>query len=444
MQKNNSLPDVIKMIKNRCVNCHQCISVCPVKYCNDASNLEEGITINPNLCIGCGACIKVCTHKAREIIDDTIKFFDDLRHGERIIVLVAPAVDVNFPGQLKNLLGWFKHIKIQKNFDVSFGGEITSYEYAKAYKNNIDTPLIAQACPCVVNFIEIYKPSLVKYLAPIGSPVMNLANWVHSIYPSHKLAFISPCIAKKREFDDPNTKGLISYNVTIQGLKKYMNLNGINLNSYNEINFDGIAEAEKGILYSQPGGLYESIKKYKLPIKSYQVRQIEGTEIYQEFFDELENDILNSVCDIAIVDALNCTHGCNRGTGTNYNERTTNDVLHLQSERLEKHKNEYYKSESDYAKLLSRLENISCIDFSRKYSDKSDFYRSLENPTSETVEVINREMGKFSKYDIKDCGACGYNSCTNMVKAIVNGLYRPQQCHHFLESFYKRHSGDND
>ncbi|MBE3036878.1 MAG: 4Fe-4S binding protein, partial [Candidatus Atribacteria bacterium] len=57
-----TLPEVIRVDKEKCVNCHLCIGVCPVKYCNDASDISKGIQVNSNLCIGCGKCIKECTH----------------------------------------------------------------------------------------------------------------------------------------------------------------------------------------------------------------------------------------------------------------------------------------------------------------------------------------------------------------------------------------------
>ncbi|MEN8908303.1 MAG: [Fe-Fe] hydrogenase large subunit C-terminal domain-containing protein, partial [Clostridiales bacterium] len=171
--------DVIKVNKDKCINCHRCISVCPVKYCNNASDIEEGIKINPDLCIACGECIKACSHNAREIMDDTEKFFKDLSSGVKITTLIAPAVDTNFPSELGNLLSWFKHMGVKRNLDVSIGAEITTYKYIELLKNKVKRPVISQSCPCVVNFIEIYKPDLIKYLAPINSPAINTAKWVH-------------------------------------------------------------------------------------------------------------------------------------------------------------------------------------------------------------------------------------------------------------------------
>jgi len=443
MEETHMLSELIRIDSEKCVNCHLCIGACPVKYCNKALDYSKGIQINPDLCIGCGACIKACTHNARIPIDDTDRFFDDLRKGIKIATLVAPAVDVNFPKQLHKLLAWLKSKNVELNFDVSFGAEITTYQYFLAANNGAKKPIIAQPCPSVVNYIEIYKPNLIPHLAPTGSPTMDMATWVHQKHPGYKLAFISPCLAKKREFEDPNTHGKVSYNVTIQGIKDYLESNGVDLESFPEIDFDGPIEAEKGLLFSQPGGLFETFKKYNMPLKMNQVRITEGKEIYLEFFDELESEIKKGDCDVIIVDVLNCQHGCNRGTGTRYNERTTNEVLKLQVERMEKHNSEYFSSEEYRAKLDNILHNMSDIDFSRNYSDKSGLFSKLTEPTDEIIEIVNLQMGKYEPKDIKNCGACGYFDCKSMIKACINDLYLPEQCHHYLESFYVNHQLNN-
>src|SRR5512136_1795306 len=125
MTANNpiGLSPVIEVDKDKCTHCHLCIGVCQVKYCNDASDITSGITVNSDLCIGCGACIRACTHEARLVVDDTERFLNDLAKGEKILTLMAPAVDVNFPGQINHLMGWLKSIGVSGNFDVSFGAE---------------------------------------------------------------------------------------------------------------------------------------------------------------------------------------------------------------------------------------------------------------------------------------------------------------------------------
>jgi hypothetical protein len=164
--------------------------------------------------------------------------------------------------------------------------------------------------------------------------------------------------------------------------------------------------------------------------------------IYHEFFEELAKDLKRGKNDVVLVDILNCLHGCNRGTGTVYEERSTDEILKLQEERLAKHKSKHFKTEEDLAKLQKTLESMEAIDFSRTYSNKTDNFKEVETPDEEGVKALYIEMDKHEEKDIKNCAACGYMSCEHMAKAIMNGLYRPQQCHHYLETYYRKHSKD--
>ena len=68
---------VINVDKDKCVNCHLCVWVCPAKMCNDGSG--DHVNVNYKLCIGCGRCLDACIHGARYGIDDFAAFLNDLR-----------------------------------------------------------------------------------------------------------------------------------------------------------------------------------------------------------------------------------------------------------------------------------------------------------------------------------------------------------------------------
>ena len=74
---------------------------------------------------------------------------------------------------------------------------------------------ISQPCPAVVSYIENYAPELLPKLFPVQSPMMCAAIYCRkTLGITDKLAFISPCIAKKMEIESERGKGMISYNVT--------------------------------------------------------------------------------------------------------------------------------------------------------------------------------------------------------------------------------------
>lgn len=121
------LSKIIHVDPDLCVNCHQCIAVCPVAFCNDAS--KDHVDVNENLCIGCGQCILACTHEARIPLDDFDAFMKALARKENLVAVVAPAIAASFPGTYLRVNGWLKDQGVQAVFDVSFGAELTVKSY---------------------------------------------------------------------------------------------------------------------------------------------------------------------------------------------------------------------------------------------------------------------------------------------------------------------------
>ena len=56
------------------MNCHACITACPVKFCNNGSG--DIVEVNSDMCIACGSCITACTHKAGNYVDDFKEFLN--------------------------------------------------------------------------------------------------------------------------------------------------------------------------------------------------------------------------------------------------------------------------------------------------------------------------------------------------------------------------------
>jgi ferredoxin len=97
------ISEIIQVDEEKCINCHQCIAVCPVKYCNDSGG--DFVKLNSDLCIGCGECLNVCTHEARIAIDDFDEFMMDVKAGVNIVAIAAPAIASNFPNNYLHFNG---------------------------------------------------------------------------------------------------------------------------------------------------------------------------------------------------------------------------------------------------------------------------------------------------------------------------------------------------
>lgn len=430
------LPEIINLDKSKCQHCLACLLVCPVKLCNIVE--PDGISVNAELCIGCGECIKACSekgHNARSGIDDFPDFLQDLQAGVPIGVLVAPAAGVNYDGLIPNLITALKNAGVEFVFDVSFGAEIAAYQYLKLVESGARRPIISQPCPAVVSYIEIYHSELIPYLAATDSPLLAAAKWVknQSVYKELKLAFLGPCLAKRREVHDPNTEGIVSYNITFQSLDKYFLKEDISLETLEASEFDS-PEAERAVVFSQPGGLTETFRRFGFPVKKYDIPRIEGPqEIYLKYLPELKKDIKEGKAPI-LVDILNCQYGCNIGPAVTHNH-THYEVELSMNQRKEEQIKKHNSSEGAYPGLFSEYykwiddENI---DFSREYSDRSSD-SVLREPTREEEEIIWQQMHKLTQEERQiNCASCGYGNCRSMMSAIVNHLNHLESCKYFL------------
>jgi len=423
------LKQVVSVDPEKCVNCHMCILVCPSKFCNDATG--DHVKINPNLCIACGNCIKSCTHDARVGIDDFKSFMEYIKYNKDVVAIAAPAVAANFPEKYLNLNGWLKSIGVQAVFDVSFGAELTIKSYLEHVKENKPKAVIAQPCPAIVTYIEIYRPELLKYLAPADSPMLHTIKMIKEYYPqfrNHKVAVLSPCYAKRREFDET---GYGDFNVTYKSIDKYLRENDISLNVYPEIDYDN-PPAERAVLFSTPGGLMRTAMR-ELPDIVNVSRKIECVEIIYHYLDKLNKNI-ESGCAPLLIDCLNCEMGCNGGPGTLNQGKSFDEVEYLIEKRnqkmieLYKNRNKEIPDARTIQDEVNRFWKKSL--YNRNYLILTDNYK-IKEPTKRDIEKIYEQMEKHNKDDILNCSACGYLSCEQMAKAIYNGLNKPENCHHF-------------
>ena len=432
------LPKVVDIIRENCVNCHRCISVCPVKYCNDGS--QDHVTINEDLCIGCGECLKVCTAGARIYVDDFEPAMMALSRGEKMIAIVAPAVAAQFPNRYLNLNGMLKSWGISAVFDVSFGAELTVKSYLEHIGADRPKMVIAQPCPAIVTYIEIYQPELLAYLAPADSPMAHTMKMVRRFYPqynSHRILVVSPCIAKKREFQEI---GLGDYNVTITSIKNYLTENGLELIKFEETDYAN-DPAERAVLFSTPGGLLETAIRENPDVRQM-TRKIEGPHTIYHYIDSLKKSIRENANPL-LLDCLNCEAGCNGGTGTPSHSEETDILEKSVRERSLQMQSRYQKKsffQPDGKKRLEKLLNKYWEPklYTRTYIDRSAQLKdTVKIPSREQVYEYFRRMGKVTEQDIKNCSSCGYNSCEKMVTAIYNRLNQVTNCHFYLQHQFK-------
>lgn len=429
MQK---LVEIIGIKEQNCTNCHQCIAVCPMKICNDGSG--DVVKFDNDLCIGCGRCIEACIKShggfiektARFAIDDTLQFISDL-HNQEIIALVAPSAQSNF--DLKKLITALRILGVKGVYDVSLGAEITVASYHRAIQSGqAKTPVIATPCPAVVKCIEIKYPELIGHLAPVGTPVYNLAVYIRSLYPNARLAFISPCLAKRREFQDSQ---VVNYNVTYQSLVKVFLDRNIDLAKLEDGQFDSRIQAGIAVNFSTPGGLKESYLYHYPDTAASSITKIAGRLVFEKYLDNLADSIKRGNKTLPlIIDILSCEKGCNMGAGCINHDKSIDEIEFSIASRAE-------------SRIIDHNTNEQLNNFLAKITEELDFtftnykdlssQRNIKVPTQTELQKIYTDMHKYEEMDFRNCAACGYNSCYQMAVAVFNGLNKAQNCHMYQE-----------
>lgn len=431
----DSLNQGLVYTNESCTGCNRCISVCSVLGAN-YSLMEDGknvIHVDGEACVECGACMDVCHHKARGYRDDTEAFLTALKKGENISILIAPAFIANYPKEYRRVLGYLKSLGVNRMISVSFGADITTWGYLNYITKHNFKGGISQPCPAIVNYIEKYIPELTEKLVPVHSPMMCAAIYVKKYMKvTDKLAFISPCIAKKAEITRQENKDYISYNVTFTHLMEV--LKKIDLSSY-----DAVDELEYGMgsLYPQPGGLKENVEHFLG--RDVLVRQVEGEGHVYHFLEEYAKRVKSGKPLPFLVDTLNCAGGCIHGTATEPSMDDNDDVLfEIHNQRIKARKDD---KKNPWAKEISyekRLQNFNEQFAQLNIEDFMCEYHPADKKvkiTEEELQVGFQELKKDTPEKQKiDCGACGYDSCRKMAEAIVLGCNRKENCIHYVKN----------
>jgi signal transduction histidine kinase/iron only hydrogenase large subunit-like protein len=374
--------------------------------------MDQQAEVVAERCIGCGNCVRVCSQGAKKVVDSIEKVRELLGRGERIAALVAPSFAAEFyelsdPGIL---VGMLRAMGFSLVFEVGFGADLVAARYRELVQNRRPgTSYIATTCPAVVGYIERYYPALIHNLAPIVSPMLAAARYVHAVHGEtvHNV-FIGPCVAKKVEAGLEDVEGDIEAVLTFHELRAFLTELGLDPRKTIVSDFDP-PQAGLGALFPVSRGLMQVAYLDEDLTRSEVVCAGGGVRSLMESIDEFSDREL----DTGLLEVLSCD-GCISGPGM------TSPEGHIKRRiRVAAYTRQHLLEHTSPACEPPDL------DMWRRFRNRD---RTGKLPSETEILAIFQKLGKKDVSDELNCRACGYATCRDCAVAIHKGLAQVEMC----------------
>lgn len=396
---------MIKINKELCKGCVNCIRVCPT----EALRVRYGkAVLLEDRCIDCGECIIACPEHAIEADTRDIK---DMSNYKVKVALISSVLYAQFGLDISPYLvrSAVKEMGFDFTADVAFGTEVSSFYLRELIRENPEKIYISSMCPSVVKLIQIRFPSLVGYLTPIASPEEISARYVKerlisSGYREDEIGIflITPCTAKSADIKEGKGFHYINGTISVSEAYKYI------IKSLKTVKED---QSEpifgEGISWVRDGGEAKS-----LGILNYLV--VDGVKNVLKVLDDLE---LGKLKGISFIEGRMCSGGCVGGP------------LNVQNPYLARVKirilEDSFKESVDRT-LYECLKNNNY--FIREEIKAISSPYKLGEDISTAIDRLQKLEEILKSLPGIDCGSCGAPTCRALAEDIVNGDARTTDC----------------
>lgn len=348
---------------DKCILCHRCIRVCAeVQGVTNLGQMHRGVNtvvgpahlvaMKDSVCINCGQCINVCPTAAfleKGATDEVWAALADPK--KHVVVQIAPSIRATIgegfgeaPGTAETgrTVTALRRLGFDAVFDTNFGADLTIVEESEEFINRLkcngvipggaksddhDThpcvlPMFTSCSPGWVSFMEHFYPEMIPHMSSCRSP-MSMQSIILKTFYARKTGLdpkdiyvvaIMPCTAKKYEMrrpelcdeeGNPYTDAVLTTRELVWMIKAY----GIDFKQLHEEDFDNPLGSSTGAadIFGTTGGVMEAALRTAAEkitgkplddLNFYNVRAVTG-------YKEASINIAGIEVNIAVVNGLN-------------------------------------------------------------------------------------------------------------------------------------------
>ena len=382
---------------NKCILCRRCVAACDkVQKIGVIGATKRGFKtaiaspwnmhLSEMACVNCGQCITVCPVGALHEKDDTDlvwKYLND--KTKHVVVQPAPAVRAALGEEFGLPMGTsvtgkmaaaLRRLGFSKVFDTDFAADLTIMEEGTELVDRLTNkgvlPMITSCSPGWIKFCEHYYPEFLPNLSTCKSLHEMEGARIKSYYAEKEgidpkdiiVVSVMPCTAKKYEAKRPE----LSHNgypdvdvvITTRELARMIKQANIDFNKLPDEDFDSLLGESSGasVIFGATGGVMEAALRtaYTLitgeelkDVNFTAVRGVEGIKEATVKIGDLDvkvavasstgmaSQLLDAVKkgekDYAFIEIMGCPGGCVNGGGQPIVDANTRAAVDIRKER---------------------------------------------------------------------------------------------------------------
>ena len=400
------MSEYLKLKKSNCKNCYKCIRHCPVKSIRFSGNQAHIVSED---CILCGQCFVVCPQNAKEIVDESEKVRVLLGGDKPVIASVAPSFIAYFEGSsMLDMRAALKKLGFADAEETAIGATFVKREYDRMLESGTQEVIITSCCNSVNLLIGKYYPELLKYLAPVATPMRAHCIDIKRRMPDAKTVFIGPCLSKKTEEDGETIDAVL----TFDELAAMLQSASIELTQTAERNDESRAR-----LFPTVGGVLGTMERKNA---DYTYLTVDGADNCKAVLEDLAKGNNSRY----FIEMSMCAGSC---IGGPVMEKYQHSPLRHYRAVVE------YAGDKDFDVAQPSVSSLA--------ESRGFIGREKAVYTDAEIEAVLRETGKLRPEDELNCGTCGYETCREKAIAVLQGKADVSMCLPYLMDKSERFTG---